>query len=218
MMNYLTSNNKYLVFFLLALSTGVLATSASVDSAIEKFAKNQPDVKIKIVSYGQSKKHCQSELQIKSKLPIKPSSRWIFKVICPNKWRANISAKTKVLHRRYIALKDIYKGDKISIGSVKFNEVWSDKIGTNYIDVLGKIAKNKISKGITIKPYNLEKNFLIKKKQRIDVVLNSKSLRLKITAMTLEPGNIYDIIEVINLKSKKKLLVKIISRTEAILE
>jgi flagella basal body P-ring formation protein FlgA len=189
-----------------------------VDLAIDKFSKMHPDVNISVVSYGHSKKACHTELRVKSKLPIKPSSRWILKIICPNKWKANISTKTEVLHRHYITKRDIYKGEKINLSSVRLNEMWSDKITTNYIDVLGKLAKVKIPKGFVVKSYALDVNYLVKKKQKLSVILKSKSMSLKITAITLEPGNIYDIIEVMNANSKKKLFVRIISKNEAILE
>lgn len=218
MTNYLTSNKTCLLLILSIFSNISFASTSDIDNAVSSFSDNHPNVNISIVSYGKAKRHCPTELKIKSKRSIKPSSRWILKVICSNRWKANISARTEVLHRRYTATRDIYPGDKIGLSSVKFSEIWSDQQTTNYIDVLGKVAKSKISKGMIVRPYNLSKSYLVKKKQRIMVVLKSNTMNLKINAIALEPGNIYDIIEVMNVGSKKKIFAKIISKSEAILE
>lgn len=218
MTNYLTSNKIYLILVLLLFSKIAFPSVTDVDRAVNVFNQDYPDVKISIISYGKSKKHCNYPLEINSKQPIKPSSRWILKVACPGSWKANISTKTKVLHRQYIAKTNIYSKEKITPSMVNFRELWTEKATTNYIDVIGKVAKTKISKGTIIKPYNLTKNYTVSKKQKIAVIVSSKAMKLKISAITLEPGDIYDIIEVMNIRSRKKLLVKIISKNEAILE
>ena len=196
----------------------LLADTADINKALKLYLNNNTDVRYEIVSTGRATKDCGSALTVNSKLPIKPSSRWIFTIKCPSTWSASISTKTYVKYPFYITTKDIYKGDMLNISNVKRDTRWYSKHVSGAHDVLGFIAKSTIKKSKLIKPRHLIPNYLIKKNQKIRVTSGSKFVSLTISAFALESGQKYDIIEFMNPDSKRTFYAKIMSRNSAIVE
>jgi flagella basal body P-ring formation protein FlgA len=196
----------------------LFADTADIDKALKLYLDDSADVKYEIISTGRATKDCEYPLTVSSKLPIKPSSRWIFTIKCPSTWSASISTKTYVKYPFYITTKDIYKGDILNISNAKRDTRWYSKHISGAHEVFGFIAKKTIKKSRLIKPKHLIPNYLIKKNQKISVTSGSRFVSLTISAIALESGQKYDIIKLMNPDSKKTFYAKIMSSNSAIVE
>jgi len=198
-----------LIVFTFYFSSPAISGKVEVDDAVHHYFNNYENVRYKIKSYGFGKKHCKSGIFIHGKTPIKASKRWILKVNCPGSWNASMSVSTELEIKVARPIVDIHKGSKITANIVKITKEWSSS-AKQQLDVIGKIATKNIKKGEKIKPWQVKKHYIVKKKQRIRVISDTGIIKIMINAIALEKGNKSDIIKVENEKTKKKFKAKII--------
>ena len=196
-----------------------MAGKLEVNEAIKSYITSYPTpVDINIIAYGKSIKHCNSQLKASTKTPISPSSRWLFKISCPGKWRAMVSVKTKVMIDIPFSLVDLSKGDIINTSDILFKKQWFSK----RVNVIQKnrnyVAKTPITKNTIIYKSRTSPLHLIKKNTFITAIVSSPNINVKISVKALANGQKHDIIPVINTNSGKRLMVKILSANTAILE
>lgn len=208
-----------ILLLLISCTTGlaIASSSSKVLESITKFEQNHPQVKIKIKNLGFSSKKCDEELSVRSKLPINPSKRWILKVTCGNKWRANISVETSVLYSIPTATALIKKGDLITSANYIITKKWHSSKKYPITISSKHQATRTIERSQEIVRSMVEELHDLKKGSNVTVESNTPGILIRVDAVLLTDANIGDIVKAKNSRSKKTIKIKIISMSKAIL-
>jgi flagella basal body P-ring formation protein FlgA len=121
-----------------------------------------------------------------------------------------------------ITKKEIIPGDILNIQDIEYKYIETKEITRHLLqseeEVIGYSSKRRIKKGELLKKSLLRKIYLIKIGKEINIFYKKGNLMLKLTGIALQNGIKGDNIYIRAKDSTKKIIGKIISRTEVVVE
>ena len=195
---------------------------------LSKFLEEQLSLSENLTIDKVSSLYSRASLNLKSASQIKvsctncstPGDKNILLNIAGNKhW---VSASLKTLRKAYILNSDINFFQKdISRNQIRA-KVIKDNGATNlFTDIKNlpfyRITRN-LRKNDVLRVSDLAPKTIIQMGQKVQVLLKSKNLQLKLSAVAKRSGKLGDIIQLYNPKSKKDIQAKVINFNKAIIE
>ncbi|MBF0264504.1 MAG: flagellar basal body P-ring formation protein FlgA [Gammaproteobacteria bacterium] len=122
-------------------------------------------------------------------------------------WKIYVPIKADLYTEVIVANNTILKGDVIEVDDLDkkikpYKGSYLRNIST-LKDIVGKIAKRNISTGNMIRPSQLKTNYLVKKKQQVMIIAQTKLFQVQMKGIALNNGHKNDIIKVRNSSSNK---------------
>lgn len=193
-----------------------LASGASYQNeVIDNYFKSYPGLKHSIITQKNKEVGCSSP-EVKTKLPIRASSRWVLKIVCPGGKKRNVLVRVQERQSVYEAIRPIVSGATLSSHDFKKIDLWMDRrVPTLSVSPIGYTARRYIKKGRRLQSQDVEPFYLIKRGDEMSLKLIKGSLSITIPVLAESGGNIGDKIHFKNLKTGKIVTGKVVSEDQA---
>jgi|JYMV01.1.fsa_nt_gi flagella basal body P-ring formation protein FlgA len=191
-------------FFLIVLISISLNSNANIAGmAIDSFFKSYPNLKHSILTKKVNDINCSHPI-IQTKLPIRASSRWIVKLVCPDGTKKNVLVRVQERQEVYYATRAINAGTALGALDFKKNELWTDRrVSTLKKSPLGYTTKRYIKKGKKLTNVDVEPFYLVRPGRKMKMHLIRGSLTITMPVEAKDAGNVGDKISFINLRTNK---------------
>lgn len=124
-----------------------------------------------------------------------------------NHWTLYVPVHISLKKEIVVAKQMLLKGTHISMDDIYTLEMDTQALKQGYFtkkeDIIGQLCKNNIAPGTALTPANLEMAKMIKRGERVKIMVKQTGFTISMEGMALTDGIMGDVIEVRNLTSKK---------------
>lgn len=150
------------------------------------------------------------------------SSTVSVKCLAPHPWSIYVPVQIQMLKKVVVTDKHISKNQQFTSDDIKIIKVDIMKVRQGYFsrpeEVIGKVAKRRISPNRIINPINLKLAKLISKGDIVSITAITDGIKVTVKGMALQQGRLGEMINVKNLTSKKIIEAKVVSNKDVLIK
>jgi flagella basal body P-ring formation protein FlgA len=150
------------------------------------------------------------------------SSTVSVKCLAPHHWSIYVPVQIQMLKKVVVTDKHISKNQQFTSDDIKIIKVDIMKVRQGYFsrpeEVIGKVAKRRISPNRIINPINLKLAKLISKGDIVSITAITDGIKVTVKGMALQQGRLGEMINVKNLTSKKIIEAKVVSNKDVLIK
>ena len=220
-----TLSLKILVVFLLFVEAAFASfiDKNRLQSDVENFLKrNFKNIQVESISYPNFKAIKGKSLQVKIKKRTQTSAYiyLTYSVYDNGKLikRLTIPVKYKKISYVVFSSEFIKKGETITREKVELKKYIGNPrhLITSIQEIIGSRAKINIRKGIPIKDYMIQPNYLVNRGSSVKIIYNKGLIHIELLGRALENGLLNQIIKVKNISTGKVIPCKVIGKNQVL--
>ncbi|MEJ2621447.1 MAG: flagellar basal body P-ring formation chaperone FlgA [Candidatus Thiodiazotropha sp.] len=136
--------------------------------------------------------------------------------VTPSPWSIYISANVSIQAAVVVATRDLARGEAISSQHLKLKISDTSHLLRGYFEsideVAGQTSKRTIRRGQVLTPSMLVVRKTVKRGDQVTIVAGAGGIQVRMQGKAMKQGNPGDLITVMNSKSKKKVVARVVSK------
>ncbi|WP_422138809.1 flagellar basal body P-ring formation chaperone FlgA [Endozoicomonas sp. ALC020] len=192
----------------------------SVEKAVAGFIQSIPgaryELKVRPLSASKSRRTCKGKLSVSAVSGTRPPVGVVKRTVeCPGEWRMTVMTESKILVPVIHSARALARGQRLTSDALVFREADYSRLRGQFFteinEIRGRVIKRSIGAQKLISANMLEKDYVIRKGEVVQIIAGGNGLEVSMSGMSLDDGELQETIRVRNRSSGKIVHAEVIS-------